>query len=702
MNNENLPVVSGRKGHALDLAEEIGSNSEFEQQPSHSGMNLYDILFMLFRHKWKIISFGLGGILAAAAVYLFFPPAYESNAKLFVRYVLDQSAVDGIDAQIKTPNPANDPLISSEVEILNSQDLAREVAQAIGVDKILPQAGPKATLEQAVQTISKSLDVSAVKGANIIQVSFTSRNPELPEPVLKELVKRYFDKHIEVHRSTDAFEFVTKETDQLRARLNQTEDELKHLKDKAGIISLTESKTALAAELGKAQQELDTAEADAAAQKTRVEALEKSLAIVSKEQPNSTPQPPSGDALQKYQSLATQLTQLQQSETDLLSRYTPENRLVKVKSAQIAAIQKQRQDLERKYPALIGMASSVAGNAPARPDILSERAQLVGIQSRVNILKNRVNELKARANVIDELGPRIEQLEREKDVVEGNYKHSEASLEKARIDETLDPSRMPNISVVQSPTPAEKVKRDVTKFVFALAGGGIAVGLAMALVIEMVLDRSVKRSLELEKQLRIPVLLSIPHLGLGSRRLRLRESNQDAGPEDSLTHREDLTPSAEGELLRPFCEAIRDRLGIFFELNNMRHKPKLVAVTSLAADAGASTLAAGLADAISETAEKEVLLVDKVATPKRFYNMLSEFKGSNLDYVIFDMPPVGGTSSTAPLASFMDTVLLVVEAEKSNRDAVKRAYAELAAKTKVSVVFNKSRSYGPKWLEAEI
>jgi hypothetical protein len=51
------------------------------------------------------------------------------------------------------------------------------------------------------------------------------------------------------------------------------------------------------------------------------------------------------------------------------------------------------------------------------------------------------------------------------------------------------------------------------------------------------------------------------------------------------------------------------------------------------------------------------------------------------------------------MASFMDTMLLVVEAEKSNRNAVKRAYAQLAAKTKVSVIFNKSRSYGPKWLE---
>ena len=82
--------------------------------------------------------------------------------------------------------------------------------------------------------------------------------------------------------------------------------------------------------------------------------------------------------------------------------------------------------------------------------------------------------------------------------------------------------------------------------------------------------------------------------------------------------------------------------------------------------------------------------------------MLTQFKESDFDYVVFDMPSLGDTSATLPLAGFMDTVLLVVEAEKSSGDAVKRAYAQLAARTKVSVVFNKSRSYGPKWLEGEI
>jgi hypothetical protein len=62
------------------------------------------------------------------------------------------------------------------------------------------------------------------------------------------------------------------------------------------------------------------------------------------------------------------------------------------------------------------------------------------------------------------------------------------------------------------------------------------------------------------------------------------------------------------------------------------------------------------------------------------------------------MPSIGDTSSTLPMAGFMDKVLLVVEAEKSSRETIKRAYSQLAAKVDVSVIFNKSRSYGPKWL----
>ena len=218
----------------------------------------------------------------------------------------------------------------------------------------------------------------------------------------------------------------------------------------------------------------------------------------------------------------------------------------------------------------------------------------------------------------------------------------------------------------------------------------------------MVFDRTVKRPFEVETRLRIPLLLSIPHLQIENQRLSLPDSGHEAETVFAEGGRPEPDALDNGALLRPFCEAIRDRLGLFFELNNMAHKPKLVAVTGLSKNAGASTLAAGLAAALSEPGDGKVLLVDKPVAPKRFYDMMAQFKESNFDYVIFDMPSLGDTSSTLPMSGYMDKVLLVVEAEKSNGDAVKRAYSKLAAKVDVSVIFNKSRSYGLKWLDGEL
>ncbi|MBV8378010.1 MAG: hypothetical protein JO279_13525 [Verrucomicrobia bacterium] len=703
--------MTGNNGHLPAIASEEFSPPEYEEEAKSSGLNLYEILFILFRHKWKILLCAAVGLLAAAAAYFVLPPVYESEAKLFVRYVVDKSAVDGLDSEIKTPNPQTDTVINSEVEILSSSDLAEDVVKAVGINRLMPRAGAKATLAYATEEYFHNLQIEVVKGTNIISVSFKNADPTLPMPILQELIRRYFEKHLDIHRSGGAYDFVTKEAEELKKQLDQTDSELKQLKAKAGIISLAASTATLATETGKTQEDLDVAEGELAAQQALVKDLEKSLAVPDASQPDNgttaTNRAPTGDIVQRYQSLVSRLTQLQQSETELLSKYTSENRLVKNKEAQIAGLEKQRRDMEKKYPALIETAvatttSSSQSSEVRRPDLLTERARLVGLQSKVDTLKARIVSIRQRVNLMSQFGPRIEELERKKEVEEANYKHSEASLEKARIDETLDPSRMPNISVVQTPLPATNFKRNVKNLVIGLAGGGVAVGIAIALLIELVLDRTVKRSLELEQRLRIPLLLSIPDVGLNGQRLRLHDVREDGKFSSDRDSEEEMGPMEPGELLRPFCEAIRDRLGLFFEISNLTHKPKLVAVTGLAKDAGASTLAAGLASTLAEGDDDRVLLVDKPVSPKRFYSMLSDFRESKLDYVVFDMPSLGDTSSTLPLAGFMDTVLLVVEAGKSNRDAVKRAYSQLAAKTKVSVVFNKTRAYGPKWLEGEL
>jgi Mrp family chromosome partitioning ATPase len=204
--------------------------------------------------------------------------------------------------------------------------------------------------------------------------------------------------------------------------------------------------------------------------------------------------------------------------------------------------------------------------------------------------------------------------------------------------------------------------------------------------------------------------------------------------------------------MRPYCDAIRDRLGLYFELNHLTHKPKLVGIAGFSGHAGASTLAASLAASLSEANDGKVLLDDvnlgpeevhpffkgkpayslntalkpkeKIASAadnlylatvgrsntsslaqvglKKFFDMMPTLKASDFDYIIFDMPPLEQTSPTWGMAAFMDKLLLVVEAEKNNRDLIKRGYGKLVAeRNNVAVVVNKARSYVPKWLDFE-
>jgi len=175
-------------------------------------------------------------------------------------------------------------------------------------------------------------------------------------------------------------------------------------------------------------------------------------------------------------------------------------------------------------------------------------------------------------------------------------------------------------------------------------------------------------------------------------------------------------------------------------------------VTACAKGAGVSTIATGLASTLSETGDGNVLLVDMnsaqsavhpfyrgkptcrltdaiegqkrddamahenlyivsekanggelLNVPKYVTQLIPKLRASDYDYIIFDMPPVSQTSVTTKLSRLMDVNLLVVEAEKTNRDVVKQASTMLSgSKGNVGVVLNKTQTYVPEWLLQEL
>ncbi len=90
-----------------------------------SSITLNDVYYVLFRHKWMILGFAAAGILVAAIFYLALPTTYSSEAKLLVRYVMENRSMAAPTEkdQVKSPDSRGETIINSELEILTSLDL---------------------------------------------------------------------------------------------------------------------------------------------------------------------------------------------------------------------------------------------------------------------------------------------------------------------------------------------------------------------------------------------------------------------------------------------------------------------------------------------------------------------------------------------------------------------------------------------------
>jgi uncharacterized protein involved in exopolysaccharide biosynthesis/Mrp family chromosome partitioning ATPase len=446
--------------------------------------------------------------------------------------------------------------------------------------------------------------------------------------------------------------------------------------------------------------------------------------------------------------------------------FTVENVLVKQVHEQIDQNEELKRGLEEKYPNLqtLNIPSSNPNIAePAESssiNLRTESEQAMALKARIQVLNSQLNQVWAEATNFDNVTATISDLEQKKEVEQSNLKYFMNNLEEARIDEALGANKAANISIIEDPTPPAKGwSKPFKKKVIMVAVGGILGGLGLAFMIELLLDRSVKRPTDIKTKLRLPLFISIPALPRSVRRAMERNENRlrlyDAGDNgQDGAGREDpgaIMQNRQNPLCR-FYEGLRDRLIVYFETRDITHKPKLVTVTSCSKGAGVSSIAAGLAASLSETGDGNVLLVnisgergaahqfyrgklgcsldealasDKGQStlvkanlytdleqtngdmlpanlPKKISALMPKLKASEYDYIIFDMPPVSQTSVTARLSGLMDMVLLVIESEKTNQDAVKQANQLLAeSKAKVSTVLNKTRNYVPRRLHQE-
>jgi len=708
-----------------------------------------------------ILGFSMAGILAALAVCLIYPPQYRSEAELSLS-VLEAKP---INVPGEAARPMNEPslnIINTEVEILQSLDLAQHVVQAMTPEKIL--AGSGTDTNEAAYLVRKGVTVETALRSSVIHITFQHPDREIVQPALSEIIDGYFVKHFRMRGGGGVFgDFLTNETERLRGELVQTEMQIRQAQSEAGVISTDDAKDAYSGRITRLRGQISSAEEELAERQAVLKVLTPSKTMINGEPAEKIP----SEQFNTYRRTCARLVILNKMEDDYLTQqgFTEQNVLVKDVHRQIVDAQNIKNQLEEKYSQLAGLAiplsNLVRETADAANDLPSDVAQIAALKTKIEFLHSQLSQVWIVATNFERVAATISGLQQKKESTVASLKYFTDHLEQSRFDDALNEGKASNISIIQSPTPPLKGwSKKIEKTAGVLAASGILAGLALAFLMELVLDRSVKRPSEIETKLGLPLFISIPdaqkngygnHARLiGGGRLLLHNAPDSANGDKTFPDTS-IAPWDPEHPLRRFYEGLRDRLIVYFEVRNAVHNPKLVAVTSCGRGAGVSSMAAGLAATLSETGDGNVLLVnisgdrgaarqfykgepgyslDEVletekkgslvkaslytATeqangnllpanlPKKLSALMPKLKTSEYDYIIFDMPPVNQTSATARLSGLMDMVLLVIESEKTNQDVVKRVIKLLAeSKATVRTVLNKSRNYIPARLHQE-
>jgi capsular exopolysaccharide synthesis family protein len=157
--------------------------------------------------------------------------------------------------------------------------------------------------------------------------------------------------------------------------------------------------------------------------------------------------------------------------------------------------------------------------------------------------------------------------------------------------------------------------------------------------------------------------------------------------------------------------ASRERLTLLLVESNYR-RPGLSRLFRTGATAGLTELILKSADwegVVKETAQPNLFLITAGRPPSnltqlfeldRFEELLEEFR-HEFDLTLFDAPPLLPYAEALVLASKVDRVLLVAQADRTRGDSLAQSKEELEkiGAGILGVVLNRKKSFGPRWLQ---
>jgi uncharacterized protein involved in exopolysaccharide biosynthesis len=492
--------------------------------PGESTTSLRELVRVLCRHKGKMGLLFVAVLAAVSAFTWLSPRVYRSQAKLFVRLgrenaTLDPTATIGPAPVIAVPQSRENE-INTAVEILKSQVLVEKVVDAVGPGTILDGRNAPTTTEasaatsdasaeryRAIVKLTKLLDVEPIKKSNVLVVSYDGPSPELAQTIVSKLLDFYLERHIHLSRTPGAHQFLAEQTAQQRAQLTQAEEKLRDLRNETGLLTSEGQRQLLVNRMGHLQDELLQTSSTLAAAEAEVRLLREKLVGLS---PTHVTTWTKGIRNEAADNMRGQLYTLQLRELELRQKLPEEHPDVRRVRQQAAAARELLRQEEHEREQLTEGPNRIYEEVQLA--LLKQEPALASLRAKADTLRAQLDQQRGELKSLNENSLRVARLERELALQESHYRRYADNLEQAQIERALEAGRLSNISLVQPATYDPIPVRPRLLLYFGL-GLLLAVfgSLGVALAAER-LDPSVKTPQDLEKQLGLPVLATVPYV----------------------------------------------------------------------------------------------------------------------------------------------------------------------------------------------
>ncbi len=467
--------------------------------------SLRDVLLVIFSKlhvfKWTFLII----VVATNSVAFLSPYIYQVTAQVLIKPSFDSNLLFEATVSRLQADPVTPQIINSEINIMLSTELLRRVVKDMELYATAPPGqSPLARLkekiknlklelkeklgissqsdpiEQAIEDLRSDLKIKPVTMSNIIEVTYSGKDPEEITSVVNTLIDRYIDQHIHVHQAPEGEQFFAVQAETYRQKLTEAETSLQDFQREWSISDITAQRASNLEVLKLLRENLVMVNGKIAEQETRLKLSREDMEAMTREN----------------------------IQNPVLSDLTRSLLPLLVERSRIATLYPKSsveyQDIDNQVSELTAKIQAELHNALSGAEI-----DLSALMRQKSEFEEAIKNIEETSVMLTEKEVELKRLNRHIAEYEKNYTLYRQKAEEARIEKQKDLSRVSNVSVsswATKPTVPVFPKR------FLMAVLSLVVGFLLGVAgtfVAYYLDHTIKNPTDLPNSANIPILSTI-------------------------------------------------------------------------------------------------------------------------------------------------------------------------------------------------